>query len=169
MIWFKYIIVHPNFIHRHRALPTITRTDQCVCVWGYRHTDQNNGSLRIYCVIQIPPFTDCTYSAREECGAMAEITWIANRSSVEWCGSHHPVSRNLLQPPSSEPQLAESVFSYFAYGDTVMWPKLVWHSKMQYLKKKLQWAQPLIIKYDKHFTYITQKHNNLNKFLLCQK
>ena len=92
---------YANCIHRHRALSTITRIDQWL--GGYLHTDQNNGSLRIYCVIQIPPFTDCTYSAREECGAMAEITWIANRSSVEWCGSHHPVSRNLLQPPSSEP------------------------------------------------------------------
>ena len=39
----------------------------------YRHTDQNNGSLRIYFIIQIPPFTDWTCGGGEECGAMAEI------------------------------------------------------------------------------------------------
>ena len=40
---------------------------------GY-HTDQNNGSLRVYFIVQIPPFIDWTCSAREECGATAEIT-----------------------------------------------------------------------------------------------
>ena len=69
-----------NFIHRHRALPTITRIYQ----WlgggggggggGDLHTDQNNGSLRVYFVVQIPPFIDWTCSAGEECGATAEIT-----------------------------------------------------------------------------------------------
>ena len=49
--------------------------------WGgggggeYRQTDQNhsNGSLRVYFVVQIPPFIDWT-CAGEECGATAEIT-----------------------------------------------------------------------------------------------
>ena len=53
--------------------------------WGDRHTDQNNGSLRVYFVVQIPPFIDWTFSAGEECGATAEITRSLqlNRSSVE--------------------------------------------------------------------------------------
>ena len=64
-----------SFIYRHRVLPTITRIDQW---WGgggggYCHTDQNNGSLRIYFVVQIPPFIDWT-CAGEECRATAEIT-----------------------------------------------------------------------------------------------
>ena len=40
---------------------------------GDRHTDQNNGSLRVYFGVQIPPFIDWT-CAGEECGATAEIT-----------------------------------------------------------------------------------------------
>ena len=40
----------------------------------YRHTDQNNVSLRVYFVIQVPPFIDWTCSAREECETTAEIT-----------------------------------------------------------------------------------------------
>ena len=50
-----------------------------------RHTDQNNGSLRVYFVVQIPPFIDWTFSAGEVCGATAEITRSLqlNRSSVE--------------------------------------------------------------------------------------
>ena len=52
---------------------------------GGRHTDQNNGSLRVYFVVQIPPFIDWIFSAGEECGATAEITRSLqlNRSSVE--------------------------------------------------------------------------------------
>ena len=52
---------------------------------GGRYTDQNNGSLRVYFVVQIPPFSDWTFSAGEECGATAEITRSLqlNRSSVE--------------------------------------------------------------------------------------
>ena len=66
---------YENFIPRHRALPTITHIDQ----WlrgegGHRHTDQKNCSLHVYFVVQIPPFIDWTWSAREECGATAEIT-----------------------------------------------------------------------------------------------
>ena len=41
---------------------------------GYRHTDQANGSLHVYFVVQIPPFIGRTWSAGEECGATAEIT-----------------------------------------------------------------------------------------------
>ena len=41
---------------------------------GYRHTDQNNGSLCVYFIIQIPPFIDWTCGGGEECGATAEIT-----------------------------------------------------------------------------------------------
>ena len=41
---------------------------------GYRHTDQNNGSLRVYFVVQIPPFIDWTCGGEEEFGATAEIT-----------------------------------------------------------------------------------------------
>ena len=66
---------YANFIHRHRAI-------------AYRHTDQNNSSLCVYFVIQIPPFIDWT-CAGEGCEATAEITEFANWSSVEWCGSHH--------------------------------------------------------------------------------
>ena len=40
---------------------------------GYCHTDQNNGCLRIYFVVQIPPFIDWT-CAGDECRATAEIT-----------------------------------------------------------------------------------------------
>ena len=39
-----------------------------------RHTDQNNGSLRVYFVVQILPFIDWTCGGGEECGATAEIT-----------------------------------------------------------------------------------------------
>ena len=65
---------YANFIHRHRVLPTITHIDQ----WfggggGYRHTDQNNGSLHVYFIVQIPPFIDWT-CARKECRTTAEIT-----------------------------------------------------------------------------------------------
>ena len=42
---------------------------------GYRHTDQNSGSLRDYFIVQILPYIDWTYSAGEECRAMAEIAW----------------------------------------------------------------------------------------------
>ena len=41
---------------------------------GDRHTDQNNGSLRVYFIIQIPPVIDWPCSTGEECGATAEIT-----------------------------------------------------------------------------------------------
>ena len=41
---------------------------------GYYDTDQNNGSLGVYFVIQILPFIDWTCSAGEERGAMAENT-----------------------------------------------------------------------------------------------
>ena len=41
----------------------------------HRHRDQNNGSLRIYFVVQIPPFIDWTCGGGEECEATAEITW----------------------------------------------------------------------------------------------
>ena len=52
---------YANCIHRHRALPTITRIDQW---WsgGYRHTDQNNGSLCVYFIDQILPFIEITQS-----------------------------------------------------------------------------------------------------------
>ena len=52
---------------------------------GGRHTDRNNGSLRVYFVVQIPPFIDWTFSAGEECGATAEITRSLqlNRFSVD--------------------------------------------------------------------------------------
>ena len=65
---------YANFIHIHRVLPTITRIDQWLGGGRDRHTDQNNGSLCVYFIVQIPPFIDWTCSAREECGAMAEIT-----------------------------------------------------------------------------------------------
>ena len=35
---------------------------------------KNNGSLRVYFVVQIPPFLDWTCGGGEECGATAEIT-----------------------------------------------------------------------------------------------
>ena len=81
----KYV----NFIHRHRALPTIMHIDQWLGEGGgcYYHTDQSNGSLRVYFIIQILPFIDWT-CASEECRATAGITEFANRSSVEWRGSH---------------------------------------------------------------------------------
>ena len=47
-----------------------------------------HGSLCIYFVVEIPPFVDWTCGGGEECGATAEITEFANRSSVQWRGSH---------------------------------------------------------------------------------
>ena len=70
------VIVYRVYIeYIYRALPTAHRSVVAGAGGGGggRHQDQNNGSLRIYFGVQIPPFIDWT-CAGEKCGATVEIT-----------------------------------------------------------------------------------------------